>query len=616
MSKGPYLRVRLRTRLILYSTVVLFILMGLVFLVMEKRQSEMIEDEAKLRGMAIARNLAAVSTAALLTYNYVALEQNAEKTALEGDISYVIIHDKENRVAAYSRHYERQGMVLDDEVSRKAVAASDSLIQLTLSGENKGQILDISVPVFIKESTEKWGTIRVGLSLNRMFHQIGKTQIDLFHLGLLALVFGILGSIYFTRRITKPILALVEGTISTAQGNFGQRIHIHTGDEIEELGKNFNDMIDQIRRHQNSLEARIQEITALKAYNDNILSSMTNGLIAVDLDERVVTVNEPAERILEIKKADAVGHSLDSVLGSYRPLYEMVSKSLSTEKESTHPELYLKKEEKILCLAASASLLTSGDGKKIGALALFQDVTELKTLEEKLRQSDRLASLGTLSAGLAHEIKNPLSAIKTFVQLLPQKSGTRTFMEKFNVTVPREIDRINQLVEDLLELTRTRKKPWVSVDINALLGQVMDLHHEELKKKQITLEADLDRRLPQIQGDSDKIYRAFSNLVINSIQAMPEGGVLSVSSIREDSRPPRVRVSLRDTGIGMDATSSKNLFSLFFTTKERGVGLGMALTRKVVEDHHGSIEVFSEPGKGTTFVLKFPVVDIYSCTQS
>ena len=179
--------IRLQTRLILYSTLLILLIMALVIVLVEKRQSESIQEEAQKRGMAIARNLAAVSTNALLTYNYVVLEQNAEKVALEEDIVYVIVHDKENRVAAYSKHDEKQGTVLTDEVSQKALSAKEPLIQLTFSGEKKAQRLDISVPVYIKESQEKWGTIRIGLSLERMASLILKPRLNLLLLGLFAI---------------------------------------------------------------------------------------------------------------------------------------------------------------------------------------------------------------------------------------------------------------------------------------------------------------------------------------------------------------------------------------------------------------------------------------------
>jgi two-component system sensor histidine kinase AtoS len=608
VSKKDRKSIRLQTRLILYSTLLIILLMGFIIVLVEKRQSETIQEEAKKRGMAIAQSLASVSTNALLTYNYVVLEQNAEKVAVEEDIVYVIVHDKENKVAAYSQHDEKQGTVLTDEVSQRAVITKEPLAQSTLS-EAKIRYLDISIPVYIKESPEKWGTVRVGLSLERMHGQILRTRLNLLLLGIFAIGLGILGSIFFARRITRPISGLVKTTILAAQGDLEQVIDIHTRDEIEELGKNFNHMIQQIRLHRNALENRLLEITSLKAYTDNILSSMTNGLITIDLEGKVITLNETAEQILGKGRNEMVGSPLEETLGDDLPLYRMMSETLRHGKGIFHSEMELKKEEAELWLTASTSLLTDGEGKKIGALCIFQDITEIKALEEKLRQADRLTALGTLSAGLAHEIKNPLSAIKTFVQLLPKKFESPSFMEKFNITVPREIDRINLLVEDLLELTRRRIRPMVNLDVNLLILQVIDLHGEEMAKRQILFEDHLDRTIPQIQGDSEKLYRAFSNMVINSIQAMPNGGRLVISS-GPDQVSSMVKINFRDTGVGMDEETTKNLFNPFFTTKEKGAGLGMALSQKIIEDHRGTIEVMSGKGVGTTFVIYLPVVKV------
>jgi two-component system sensor histidine kinase AtoS len=600
--------IRLQTRLILYSTLLIVLIMALVFLLVEKRQSEIIQEEAKKRGMAIAQNLASISTNALLTYNYVVLEQNAERVALEEDILYIIIHDKENKVAAYSQHGEKQGMVLTDEVSQKAVRTKEPLIQSTHSGVKGAPLLDISIPVYIKESEEKWGTVRIGLSLERMREQISKTRLNLLLLGLFTIVLGNLGSIFFARRITKPISKLVGTTISAAQGDLHQVIDIRTGDEIEELGRNFNFMMEQIRLHRNELEDRLREITSLKAYTDHVLASMTNGLMTIDL-EKIVTVNEMAERIIGRGKEGIAGFSMEQVFGEQHPLYKILMETLTQEKGISHIEVELKRDGESLWLIAGTSLLIGGEGKTIGALVIFQDITQIKTLEEKLRQADRLAALGTLSAGLAHEIKNPLSAIKTFVQLLPQKIGNPSFMEKFNITVPREVDRINHLVEDLLELTRKRVRSLVDLKVDSLIHQVIDLHGEELKRRQIAFQDHLNKTILPVHGDAETLYRAFSNLIINAIQAMPNGGTLSISS-KLDSSSSSLEITFRDTGIGMDETTAKNIFNPFFTTKDKGVGLGLALTRKIIEDHRGTIEVVSEKGIGTTFTVLLPVVKV------
>jgi two-component system sensor histidine kinase AtoS len=598
---------RLQNRLILYSVALIVLLMAIVIFLVEKRQSEIIQEESRKRGLAIAQNLASVSTNALLTYNYVVLQQNGEKVALDEDIEYVIIHDKETRVAVYSQHDEKQGMILTDDVSQKALGARKPLVQATTDGASGKRVLDIAVPVYIKESEEKWGTVRIGLSLERMAGQISRTRFNLLLLALIAALLGILGSVFFAKRITLPISRLVDSTIAAAKGNLEQAIEIRTGDEIEELGRNFRHMIEQILLHRMELENRLREITSLKAYTDNVLASMTNGLVTINPERRIVALNQMAVQILGRREEEMAGMDLENVLGVNHPLSAMLIETLSGGKERFLSECELKRGEETRWILASTSALTGGDRKPIGALAIFQDITEMKELEEKLRQADRLAALGTLSAGLAHEIKNPLSAIKTFVQLLPKKADNLSFMERFHITVPREIGRINQLVEDLLELTRSRKRPFVAVDVNALILQVADLHGEEMAQKQIVFEDRLDRTLPGVHGDSEKLYRAFSNLIINALQAMPAGGVLSVSSSAENSEAPMIRVAFRDTGVGMDEVTVKNLFNPFYTTKDKGVGLGMALVHKILEDHRGSIEVASEKGTGTLVVLKLLV---------
>jgi two-component system sensor histidine kinase AtoS len=270
-----------------------------------------------------------------------------------------------------------------------------------------------------------------------MHKQISKTRLNLLLLGLFTIVLGNLGSVFFARRITKPISKLVERTISAAQGDLHQVIDIRTGDEIEELGRNFNFMMEQIRLHRNELEDRLRQITSLKAYTDHVLASMTNGLMTIDLEKKIVAVNEMAERIIGKGREGIAGFSIEQVLGEQHPLCKILMETLIQGKGISHIEVELKTDGESLWLIAGTSLLIGGDGKAAGALAIFQDITEIKALEEKLRQADRLAALGTLSAGLAHEIKNPLSSIKTFVQLLPQKMGNPSFMEKFNITVPR-----------------------------------------------------------------------------------------------------------------------------------------------------------------------------------
>ena len=247
-------------------------------------------------------------------------------------------------MAAYSQHDEKQGTILTDEVSQKAVTATKPLIQSAFYEKKKARILDIAIPVYIKESPEKWGTIRIGLSLENMAGQILKTRLNLLLLGLSAIVLGALGSIVFSRRITQPISRLVERSISAAKGDLEQVIDIRTGDEIEELGRNFNQMIQQILLDRNELENRLREITSLKAYNDNVLSSMTNGLITIDLNRNIVTLNAMAEQILGKKREEVIGLSLEQSFGDSHPLSQIMADTLFLREGIFHSELELKGE--------------------------------------------------------------------------------------------------------------------------------------------------------------------------------------------------------------------------------------------------------------------------------
>ena len=247
--------------------------------------------------------------------------------------------------------------------------------------------------------------------------------------------------------------------------------------------------------------------------------------------------------------------------------------------------------------------------QKLGAVGVFQDVTDLRDLQERMIQAERLAALGRLSAGLAHEIKNPLSAIKTFVQLIPQKFDRPSFRDKLNTTVPRELERINRLVDNLLQLTRKPKLTLASLQINEILAQTTELYQGEMDRRGVMCQTTFGRDMPRVQGDAELLHRVFSNIILNAIQAMPGGGELTVSTLppTAEGRDRCLRAIFQDTGVGMDPETVGRLFDPFFTTKQKGTGLGMANSKRIVEEHGGAIEIQSTPGKGTRVVVWLPV---------
>jgi signal transduction histidine kinase len=261
--------------------------------------------------------------------------------------------------------------------------------------------------------------------------------------------------------------------------------------------------------------------------------------------------------------------------------------------------------------------LKGGDGKDLGAVAMLRDLTVVRQLETQLRRSDRLAALGTLAAGLAHEIKNPLTSVLTFVRHLPRRFDDERFRERFQSVVPRELERINEIMERLLELARPSRLSFSLVRLPALLERAVDLYANQIEAKGIAVVREYARDVPPIQADEDAMYRALVNLVANALDAMGHGGRLTLRLAWNDGGAPRaahrafnrrIRIEVEDTGAGIAASHGERVFNPFFTTKDTGTGLGLAIAHKIVEDHGGAIDFRSLPGVGTTFRIVLPIV--------
>lgn len=611
------LKIPLRLRFVLSFTLLVIILMVLVVGVVEERQRNTFLEESRKRGISIAKNLAAVSVNSLLTYNYIVLKQNAEKASREDDIAYIIILDKEGKIAAFSGADEKEGMTLTDDISKRAASAPDVLVQRTLLQEKGIQVLDVAVPVFVEGSGEKWGLVRVGLSLESMFEEIAHTRAVLAVLALAAMFIGWIGSFFLSRRITRPLEGLVGATIAAAKGNLNQKIDVSTGDEIEELAHNFNHMIREVVAHRSELERRFKEISSLKRYNDNVLTSMANGLITLGLDGKIVTINKSGEYILGLKGDEVLGKNFKDVFCGNERIAHLFREGIDNNKSYSNIEIDFHKGEEGITLSLNISLLYDGEGEKIGVLIVFEDLTEIKALQEKMRHADRLTALGIVSAGLAHEIRNPLSTVKTFVQLLPKKIDKESFLEKFNITVPKELNRMNNIIENLLDLARKPKLKFVPIKVNSLLEELIEIYSTEMESKDISINASLHPETFPVSGNYEYLKRAFTNIFLNAFQAMPQGGSLLLETLPQTysdiNESPlgvdkAIKIVFKDSGIGMEEDTIKNLFNPFYSTKEKGTGLGLVIVQKIIEEHKGCIEVESELKKGSNFTILLPAI--------
>lgn len=258
------------------------------------------------------------------------------------------------------------------------------------------------------------------------------------------------------------------------------------------------------------------------------------------------------------------------------------------------------------------------------ATAFNQMAIDLKASQESLIRTEKLAALGTMAAGMAHEIKNPLVSLKTFTQILPQKHHDPAFIEKFNAIVPHEIDRINRIAENLLRFGRPSKPEFALGDINEIVQEVYNLLETQCRKSEIRLKIELFNPLSKTLLDAEQLSQALINLVLNAMQAMPkekEGGEIVVKTGERLHRPSKggeggsptdsetkyLFVSVSDNGKGILPEHVQKLFDPFFTTKRGGTGMGLPITQRIIEDHGGEIDVWSQFGRGTTFTVYLPI---------
>jgi signal transduction histidine kinase len=246
---------------------------------------------------------------------------------------------------------------------------------------------------------------------------------------------------------------------------------------------------------------------------------------------------------------------------------------------------------------------------------------ELQKAQEELKRTERLKTVGTLAAGMAHEIKNPLTGIKTFTEYLPEKYNDPKFVEKFHKIVSMEVDKINSIVQQLLDFSKPKPLQLREVNVHQIIDQTLSLLSNSLIKYKIKLVRDYDISLPSIRIDPNQMQQVFCNLFLNSIEAMKQGGQLTITTVNKilqssglqdeqsllQENYPTAQITISDTGKGISKKDLEHIFDPFYTTKETGTGLGMSIIYGIIKEHKGEIRVESGHGKGTSIVIKLPL---------
>ncbi len=345
-------------------------------------------------------------------------------------------------------------------------------------------------------------------------------------------------------------------------------------------------------------------LSRVQAFSDNLVENMPMGLVAMDRESRIIAFNQTAEFVLRKTAGEVIGQMAEDVLPeACRDLL----RTLEVEKQIIAKEIdCFLTDGRTIPLEVIATVLEEEDGAR-GVVVLFRDITEIKQLKKEIAQSQRLASLGSLAAGVAHEIRNPLSSIKGFATYFKERYRDNPDDSQTADIMVQEVDRLNRVIGQLLDYARPMTMNRRETAIQTVIQHALRMIESQAREKGVVIQTELQADVAALLIDPDRIKQVFLNLYLNAIGAMEGGGILSVALLSMTDR--RIRIEVRDTGVGIDPKDLDRIFDPYFTTKSSGTGLGLAIVQKIIEAHRGEIQVASTPGLGTTVSVILPEGD-------
>lgn len=450
-----------------------------------------------------------------------------------------------------------------------------------ISGQRSGTVIEIYKPFVLHGRVHGivWGT--ENLNLSGIQARVEETKAQAYALIGISLFLGLGGSLYLIRNFIAGAQQVTSGlrkleydlnyVIPPTSGEFGQIIAA------------INHLSTQLIKAQN--------------FNQIALASINDGVVAVDTDGRVMTINPAALRILELPP-DSPGKYLAEVFPPGAPFVDMLREALRGERLCREERVaWTSPQQETKQLLVSTAQLVNGRGQVVGAVLNCLDITEGVKLQEQMHRQERLASLGKLVAGVAHEIRNPLTSISGYIEYL-EKSKNPSPRSWANIQ--REIKRLNMIVEKLLFFARPAQSKFIPADLNSLVENALQFF-AETGGGSVEIRKELVLDLPPAKIDAEQMEQALKNIIFNAFQAMPGGGTLTVRT--GQTAEGMLYIDVHDTGCGIAEEDLPRVFDPFFTTRTKGTGLGLTIAYEILQAHGGGIEVTSRPGEGSVFRL-------------
>jgi PAS domain S-box-containing protein len=416
-----------------------------------------------------------------------------------------------------------------------------------------------------------------------------------------------LSGIVLTYAIKKPIKQLTRGVQSVAQGNLSKSLELFPQEEINQLVQAYNHMLSSLNRY--------------------LLESSAGAVVTINSDGVITTFNPAAETIFDHDARDVVGRHFTDLFPIHeanKALVDMILLGIEREMPSSAENVTVMTDKgKKLAMRIRTALLGDAGEKLLEIVASFRDLREITEIRGEMERINRLASMGSLVAGLAHEIRSPLGSLRGLAQLLQEDLIERGGKAEYIEVIIKEIDRLNKVVEELLTFAQPSAYTFQQRDIVEIVRETVSLAKTGFPEKEITVTEDYRGDLPRIAVEPDKMTQAILNIINNALEASPEGGTIAVktdliqpSMDREEdkirgsasSNQQRVMIEVLNTGDPISFEDSERVFNPFFTTKPGGIGLGLSIAQQIVTAHGGHIRVMNEgEGKGVIFRIELPI---------
>ena len=336
-------------------------------------------------------------------------------------------------------------------------------------------------------------------------------------------------------------------------------------------------------------------LTRVKAFSDNVIQNMPAGLVTINADHEITSMNKAAKDILGGDLTEPFPQMIELIKEMETSL-EVLNREINLAIDSSHKVL----------LDITASPVKDSEEQVMGYLFLFRDLTQIKELKKQVETNKRLAAIGKLAAGVAHEIRNPLSSIKGFATYFGKRYEDKPADKETAQIMVQEVERINRSVTQLLEFAKPMAIEKKQVNIHELITHSLRLVHHDLDQKKIETKVEINTEKPVIQTDPDRMNQVLLNLYINAIEALGNRGKLEIQ-VKDTVEDGRVEIRVRDNGAGIEEASLDLIFDPYFTTRSKGTGLGLSIVHRIIENLNGSIRVESTKGEGTCFIINLPV---------